>query len=161
MKTVKGDLIKMALNDEFDVIVHGCNCHCCMGAGIADTIANTFPKALIADCKTTVGDDSKLGTYSTAFEKNVVVVNAYTQYDYTHNKIDVDYDAVRECFQAIKKEFTGTRIGYPLIGAGLAGGDWNIISKIIDEELDGEDHTLVLFDNASSYMCSPYFDKDE
>jgi O-acetyl-ADP-ribose deacetylase (regulator of RNase III) len=40
--------------------------------------------------------------------------------------------------------FSGKRIGYPKIGAGLAGGDWNIISSIIDKELIGEDHTLVL-----------------
>lgn len=158
MKTVKGDLIKMALNGEFDVIAHGCNCHCCMGAGIADTIANEFPKALIADCKTTVGDDSKLGTYSVAQERGVTVVNAYTQYNYTYNKIDVDYDALRSCFKKIKKDFSGQRIGYPLIGAGLAGGDWNIISNIIDEELEGEDHTLVLFDG--KYECSKYFDED-
>ncbi|MFZ6679409.1 hypothetical protein [Undibacterium sp. Tian12W] len=38
------------------------------------------------------------------------------------------------------------RLAYPLIGAGLAGGDWVKIAAIIDEELDGMDHTLVRFD---------------
>jgi len=33
-----------------------------------------------------------------------------------------------------------------MIGAGLAGGDWGVISTIIKEELEGEDHTLVLFE---------------
>ena len=42
-------------------------------------------------------------------------------------------------------QFGGKRIGYPLIGAGLAGGDWQIISAIINEELVGENHTLVRF----------------
>jgi O-acetyl-ADP-ribose deacetylase (regulator of RNase III) len=37
------------------------------------------------------------------------------------------------------------RIGYPAIGAGLAGGDWEVISSIIEEELKGEDHTFVKF----------------
>ena len=37
----------------------------------------------------------------------------------------------------------GKRIGLPQIGAGLGGGDWNIISKIIDEELQGENWTIV------------------
>jgi hypothetical protein len=32
-----------------------------------------------------------------------------------------------------------------MIGAGLAGGDWEIISAIINEELYGEDHTLVIY----------------
>jgi len=46
-------------------------------------------------------------------------------------------------FSKIKNDFTGQRIGYPLIGAGLAGGDWKVISKIIEEELGDEKHTLV------------------
>ena len=37
------------------------------------------------------------------------------------------------------------RLGYPKIGAGLAGGDWPRIAAIIDRELAGEDHTLVEF----------------
>ena len=47
--------------------------------------------------------------------------------------------------KTVKQNFAGTRIGYPLIGAGLAKGDWQVISKIIEEELEGEDHTLVEF----------------
>ena len=45
----------------------------------------------------------------------------------------------------IKQDFSGKRIGYSMIGAGLAGGDWNIISVVINEELAGEDHTLVTY----------------
>ena len=41
--------------------------------------------------------------------------------------------------------FSGRKIGYPKIGAGLAGGDWEVIEKIIDAELEGEDHALVEF----------------
>jgi hypothetical protein len=43
----------------------------------------------------------------------------------------------------VKAKFSGSMIAYPKIGAGLAKGDWNIISSIIEEELVGEDHTLV------------------
>lgn len=32
-----------------------------------------------------------------------------------------------------------------MIGAGLAGGDWNIISQIIDDELGDEDITIVKY----------------
>ncbi len=45
--------------------------------------------------------------------------------------------------RALKHNFPGKRIGYPEIGAGLARDDWKIISRIINEELAGEDHTLV------------------
>ena len=56
-----------------------------------------------------------------------------------------DYDAIRAVLRHIKDNFSGKKIGYPKIGAGLAGGDWDVIAKIIDQELDGEDHTLVEF----------------
>jgi len=41
-KEVKGDLITLALNGEFDVITHGVNCFCNMGAGIAPKLAKAF-----------------------------------------------------------------------------------------------------------------------
>jgi len=47
--------------------------------------------------------------------------------------------------RAVKKNFSGKRIGYPLIGAGLARGNWEVIKKIIEEELSDENHTLVKF----------------
>ncbi len=43
----------------------------------------------------------------------------------------------------IKKQYPGRRIGLPKIGAGLAGGDWPTIAAIIEEELAGEEVTLV------------------
>ena len=56
----------------------------------------------------------------------------------------VDYEALRKVFQTIGKRFATSRIGYPKIGAGLAGGDWRVIEAIIDAELQGLDHTLVI-----------------
>jgi O-acetyl-ADP-ribose deacetylase (regulator of RNase III) len=74
-----------------------------------------------------------------------MVVNAYTQYDYKGDGINVDYDAVRSCMKLIKKDFSGYRIGVPKIGAGLAKGDWKIILRILNEELADENVTLVLY----------------
>ncbi len=151
MKTIKGDLIQLALEGEFDVIIHGCNCFCAMGAGIAKTIKEVFPEAYIVDNRTGTGNASKLGnfTYATILknENKIIVVNAYTQYDYTIGKEpNVDYKAIRKVMRDIKHAFHGSRIGYPKIGAGLAGGNWDKIAKIIDEELEGENHTLVVWD---------------
>lgn len=56
-----------------------------------------------------------------------------------------DYEAIRSAFAAIKNRFAGRRIGYPMIGTGLAGGDWGVISAIIEVEIASEDHTLVEF----------------
>ena len=44
----------------------------------------------------------------------------------------------------VPRNFYGQRIGYPKIrSAGATGSEWDLIKKIIVEELNGEDHTLV------------------
>ena len=120
-----------------------------MGAGIAKAIKAEFPAAYEADLSTRRGDRAKLGTCTFAeIDLNgspLIVVNAYTQFDYRGRGPKVDYDAVRSCFRWIKRHHSGRRIGFPKIGAGLAGGDWTKISAIIDEELACEDAVLVEF----------------
>jgi O-acetyl-ADP-ribose deacetylase (regulator of RNase III) len=153
MKIVQGDLLQFALQGYFDVIVHGCNCQCAMGKGIALSIKQQFPEAYDADLRTPRADRAKLGTISTAeIERppaRFTVVNAYTQFHYRGEGVLADYDAIRSAFRLVRQRFAGRRIGYPKIGAGLAKGDWPTIAAIIDEELSGEDHTLVEFVPAS------------
>ncbi|MGO4260476.1 macro domain-containing protein [Lysobacter sp. TAB13] len=150
MKIVQGDLLRLAADGRFDVIVHGCNCQCQMGKGIALTIKRRFPEAYRADLTTEKGVRDKLGSYSQArVSENgheFVIVNAYTQFHWRGEGVRADYEAIAKAMRSIAREFHGRRIGYPLIGAGLARGDWNTIAAIIDEALAGEDHTLVEFD---------------
>ena len=169
MKKVEGDLIELALKGEFDVIVHGCNCFCNNGTGTAKRIQTIFPAANEVDCNTEVGDRNKLGSItfasipirvegqiaaaSTKKKKKkeatqshqpvLTVVNGYTQYHYKGKGVLVDYGARYSVFRHVKKEFSGKRIGYSRIGAGSARGNWDLISAIIDEALDGGDHTAV------------------
>lgn len=149
MKIVKGDLIDLALQGKFDIIIHGCNCFCTMGAGIAKQIKEKFPEAYEADKRTISGDKSKLGKFSFSLvvrdDVSFFVVNAYTQYDYGNNKTNVDYVAIRSCFKNIRTSFylPELKIAYPKIGCGLAGGDWEKVRKIIEEELKGYNHTYV------------------
>ena len=149
MRVIQGDLIKLAKAGEFDVIVHGCNCMGAMGAGIAKAIRAEFPAAYTADAETTKADRSKLGSITFARaqigDRDLTVVNGYTQFDYRGSGVLVDYDALRSVFRTLKRQFSGKRIAYPLIGAGLAKGNWEVIAQIIDEELSGENHTLVRF----------------
>ncbi|WP_434153492.1 hypothetical protein [Pseudomonas sp. JZ134] len=73
----------------------------------------------------------------------LTVVNAYTQFLWRGEGVKADYEAIRAVMRAIRQGFSGYRIGYPRIGAGLAEGDWAIISALINEELAGLDPTLV------------------
>jgi len=142
----------MACNGDFDVIIHGCNCFCNMGAGIAKQIKREFPEAYKADLQTKKGDKKKLGTFSFAEcirnGNKIIVVNGYTQYNYGRNKQNADYDAIETVMMCVWVDYgkKNLRIGYPKIGAGLAGGNWEIISEIIEDELEGEDHTLVEYE---------------
>ena len=151
MKRVTGNLLDMAeIDGDFDVIIHGCNCFNIMGAGIALQIKNRYPTAYLSDCMTTRGNPRKLGHYTSAIQSFVggntfVIINAYTQFDYNSNTMPVDYTAIKQVMRTLNAVYKGKRVGIPLIGAGLAGGDWDTISKIIDNEMIDVDLTLVEF----------------
>lgn len=161
---IDGDLIKLAQKAKFDVIAHGCNCFCTMGAGIAPQMAKSF---LCDDASKYPGESTdfpdnrgnmfKLGNieYYSWFvfgddgeRRRLEVVNAYTQYKYGRNhkdgdKTPVDYAAIEMCMKKINYRFKGKHIGLPRIGCGLAGGDWEIVKKIIQTELKDCKVTIV------------------
>jgi O-acetyl-ADP-ribose deacetylase (regulator of RNase III) len=64
--------------------------------------------------------------------RDITIVNAYTQFNYGTDKINVDYDAIYKVMVQIDKDFPTQSIGLPRIGAGLAGGDWNHILSILN-----------------------------
>ena len=136
MNIIKGDLIKMTMAGHFDVIIHGANCFNTMGSGIAKQIREKFPEAYAADCATVAGDRSKLGTYTEAHYNFLVVVNAYTQYDFNkrgESKDLFEYDSFRAILDSLAAKYVGSSFGLPMIGCGLAGGDKTRIIKIIED----------------------------
>lgn len=159
MKYIEGDLIDSALKSEFDVIVHGVNCQCIQGAGIAKKMVevfktNEFPleNENILDHKGKPiykGNINKLGQIDYKnlellnSHKNLVIVNAYTQFNYGKKGQYLDYEALTLCMRKINHIFAGKHIGMPKIGCGLAGGDWDKVKLIIRKELKDCDITIV------------------
>ena len=145
-KEVEGDLITLFKEGQFDVIVHGCNCQNIMGAGIAKSLADVYPELLQVDKDfgIPVGDIGRLGNYSklTLREGPTLqwVINAYTQYNLGK---DLDYNALELVLKKINFLFKPERIGIPLIGCGIAGGNWNVVKKIIQRQLRDCDVTVV------------------
>ena len=143
MKTIKGDLIKRAEEGKFDVIIHGCNCFHTMGGGIAKQLADKYPQVEEADKQTEYGDPEKLGSYSVAYVEvnghTFSVINLYTQYKWSSGSDVFEYDAFQKFLNVISpyiQSYNGggkINIGFPQIGAGLAGGDWSRISKMIEK----------------------------
>lgn len=155
VSNIKGNLITLAQDYTYTEIAHGCNCFCVMGAGIAPQIAKAFPEAEAADNATVRGDMSKLGTYSYAdieddhINNTFTVYNLYTQYGTggrRKGEPDIDYLALRMAFGKLNEdvksilesgyydEMERTQVlGIPMIGAGLAGGDWETIKNLINQ----------------------------
>lgn len=165
-KEIDGNLITNALNGDFNVILQGNNCFCVQGAGIALQFIKHFKTDTFTMEQSGKGDINKLGqidyellyysNWDKRFEKypdegdkilyNLYVVNCYTQYHWgTKFGIPVDYDAIRLCMRKINHTFKGKKIGMPTLGAGLAGGNWDIIKDIIITELVDCDVTVVIF----------------
>lgn len=122
------------------IIVHGCNMQGKMGGGIALQVKNLYPEAYRAYREAYERGELVLGSITTAeVAPNKIIVNAVTQehYGWATRRRFVDYRAMRECFEkvnelALKRNLD---VHFPLIGAGLANGNWDIISTIIDETL--------------------------
>jgi O-acetyl-ADP-ribose deacetylase (regulator of RNase III) len=148
MRVVKGDLIQLALQQRFDVIVHGCNCFNNMGGGIARQLAIRWPEVAVVDRDTNMGDRNKLGTFTIAETPVCKVVNAYTQYHYGQaTGPHFDYAAFGLVLENLAKRFSPeTKFGFPLIGCGLAGGDEIRILRMIKEWSTFRDVTVVRFD---------------
>lgn len=153
---IKRNLITSALNGDFDVITHGCNCQSAMKSGIAPLMAKHFycdkykmellgvdiNKLGNIDYETIVlGKNTtwRLNDYkNNQNEKEIIVVNSYTQFDTKDykTKVNLDYEALTICLRKINNKFKGLKIGLPgLIGCGLAGGDEKIVKEIIKKEL--------------------------
>ncbi len=149
MKEIEGDLIKMAREGHFDLIVQGCNCFCRMGRGLAKQVAEEIPDAVRADNLTRPGDMNKLGNFTVGMINDYNnkpisrIYNCYSQYTWDSNTKPLDYEALTLCLRKINFINKGSSIGVPLIGSGLAGGDWNVIKGIIEKELKDMDVTIV------------------
>jgi O-acetyl-ADP-ribose deacetylase (regulator of RNase III) len=149
---IVGNLITLAEEGRFDVIIQGANCFHIMGAGLAVQLKRKYPAVLQADREQTErGDRSKLGTYTTAQAycsktgRYFTVINAYTQYNYGNDgKKYVDYSAIKKVFTSLAPNLIGMRVGYPRIGCGLAGGEWRLVKDIIDTAFEKIDHELVV-----------------
>lgn len=144
IKYVKGNLLEAP--EKF--ILHGCNMQGRYGSGVAKQIKAKYPSAFTA-YKLAIDGGMALGTVSWAEQEDgKLIMNGLTQQYYGRKagEVYVSYEALRSvminvCWFAnmhrlhnkIPEEYI-MAVAMPKIGAGLGGGDWNIISEIIEEE---------------------------
>jgi len=155
---IKGNLITLAQEGRYKAIMHGCNCFCVFGSGLAPQIAASYPMAEAVDNRTIRGDKLKLGTYTVSADlagNGVIIINAYIQYS-TGGRAkglpDIGYKALADVFALINKRASGSfkedprPIGIPQLGAGLALGHWDAIEVIINLVTPDLNFELVIFD---------------
>lgn len=152
------NIIDALKEDEIDVLLHGCNCFCGFGKGLAKSIEEAFPIAAAVDKQTVPESKEKLGTISVASVlHNKKIINCYTQFHWIkrlNNEFKItkngkrvwmlaNYEAIEKCFIAVSKLVDKKqRIGIPKIGAGDANGDWSIIEKIALDVFVKSGHTF-------------------
>ena len=155
IEVIKGDVLSI----KEGIIVHGCNCQGVMGGGVALSIRNQFPTVYNLYRKQyELQGFLELGTIQTVnVAPNKYIINAMTQKYFGPGSVTgstyVSYYAIRECFKQVNEFAAGfidlgnpLAVCFPKIGAGLGGGDWDIIESIIEEELSypGIEKTLFI-----------------
>ena len=126
---VEGDIFQIPQITNY---AHGCNCVGAMGKGIALQIKARFPemyeqyKALCKDSKYNVGDVFKY-QYNDGFIYNLGTQKTWWE------KAEMEYiEKSLQNMMTIAEEDGVREIAMPAIGAGLGGGDWSKIRKLID-----------------------------
>jgi O-acetyl-ADP-ribose deacetylase (regulator of RNase III) len=141
IKYIKGDILEAPQR----YIAHGVNCRNKMGSGVAKVLLGKWSQvkseyhSLVKDLLPTLinGQEDLLGIIQPVDCGEKYIINMFTQENFGYDgKQYLDYDAIRSCFNALK-QLDVEELAIPKIGCGLAGGDWEIVSKIIDEETDG------------------------
>lgn len=156
IKIIEGDMVASVTTG---FAIHGCNAQGSMGSGIAKTIRDVHPNVYKAYRDVYEERGLKMGEIITEpVNDHCVYVNAITQEFYKgHRNAPVDarrfasYDAIEEAFWRLNNLVRSTdgiitpTVHFPMIGAGLGGADWDIISKIIDKTVVDAEKVLWVY----------------
>lgn len=165
MDVIEGNLLDMAEEGEFDIIVHGCNCFHKMGSGIAKQIATRYPHIEDIDFSTQYGSKEKLGNFSYGRVQGInrtsfILVNAYTQYKWSGVKDVFEYKAFDKFLNRLcgfsyaihETKESVVKIGFPMIGCGKACGNKDKIlaslRKFSEDVRPWASVRIVVFDKA-------------
>lgn len=136
LKHAKGNVLDMAEQGQFGIVLQGCNCFNTMGGGIAREIAARYPLIEAEDKKTARGDITKLGNWTRGFveckDSGFWLYNCYTQFDMSNGQDVFEYDAFSLILYKLLKLYPSAHYGLPYIGMGLARGNPGIIVSTIE-----------------------------
>ncbi|WP_139991842.1 macro domain-containing protein [Paenibacillus paridis] len=146
VKIIQGDLT----NAKEDILGHQVNCQGVMGSGIARVIRTKYPEAyhaFIEKSKNTSNHKKLLGECQLIDSKgDKKIANLFGQFYFgKSSQLYTDYDALRKALTTLKQRAAEAQLSVALpynIGCGLANGDWNVVSNIIEEVFEDYEVTL-------------------
>ena len=120
-----------------EIIAHQCNCLGYMGAGVALAIRNRYPKAYeqykIYGHKTGNGTLQLGMVQLVQINPSLFVANLMAQFSISRQQRMTDYDALATCIEKLPDNRGDVWFPFKM-GCGNAGGDWAIVSKIIENK---------------------------
>lgn len=129
-----GDL----LDSDADIIVHQVNCLGAFNSGLAGQIrrkwAEVYDEYRKACDNSYDNPEDLLGAVQFVMVDGKYVANCFGQLAYGKARRYTDYDALRSALKTVREFMPQAHIAIPhKIGCGLGGGDWNVVSGIIEE----------------------------
>jgi O-acetyl-ADP-ribose deacetylase (regulator of RNase III) len=134
MQIIEGNILGITSG----IICHQVNCRGVFNAGLAKQIRQKYPIVYDGYMSSHKQGKLKLGEWFCywipGFYGELAIANLVGQDGYGTDKCYTDYEALKKCLQKIAYAFPEEQIYFPHgMGCRLAGGDWNIVSGIIDE----------------------------
>ena len=136
---VHGDAVAALQRGDIDILGHQVNLRGVMGAGIAKQIRAAYPN--VYDLYREAVQSRELGLANVQLVRvgpSRWVANIAGQTNIGLGTKQTDYGALRMALGDLAELIDGAtlRVGLPYgIGCGLAGGDWGIVSRLIEEHL--------------------------
>lgn len=130
--------------------VHGCNAQGKFASGVAGVLRKTYPYSYKAYIDHYTNQGLMLGDviFSEGEKDQPIIANCITQQKYGYDgKCYVDYQSINTCMETLmlfSKKRAISALTMPKIGAGLGGGDWEIIEKIISTNVEKLNSELII-----------------
>jgi O-acetyl-ADP-ribose deacetylase (regulator of RNase III) len=118
------------------IIVQGCNAQGVMGSGVAKAIRDMYPENFETYKAFETINGLHLGDVVIhKVNDELSIYNCITQEFYGKDgKKYVSYEAIHKSMKMVAGHASRSNkaVHYPMIGAGLGGGDWAVIQSVID-----------------------------
>lgn len=139
---VKGDLFDYAKKG---AIAHGVNCRNSFGSGFAGQIAKKYPKVKE---KYHQYPFKELGRVQwVPVSEDLCVANCFIQDNYglpfPKSGRHIVYSSLIFCLEELEEGATDVHM--PMIGCGLAGGDWKIVKELMKDIFVGSNTNAIVY----------------